>query len=246
MSNLAIVRPSSDQIDSFLSENERKIYWSTSEAKLNPRISDLDNKQLSEFAVLIWELARVKLGRDQKDDSTPFMAQLKKDFREKFGHLRVIEIQSAIDSGLDGDFRGEGETRVFFSPSNAVIWIRTWCEKVRTPVMTKVANQLQGAPAPEVIMIEADAKTRLNDHFNILHGALQRVCGGGTFIDGGNLIHDLLMISDTGFVCLSEIESQKIQCVSDRLSEIAAKGSQGCAEFMENVRQGILRHLNNQ
>ncbi|MCE7039276.1 hypothetical protein [Dyadobacter sp. CY312] len=108
----------------------------------NPKMSEQSAGQWKELIDNILLKAQVKLSLKPKtkEENTLLMACINEDLGTKFGPLTRLEVYAALDAGLDGRFLKEGESHVFFNPSNLVQWIKAWIVEVKQPVMSRVSS----------------------------------------------------------------------------------------------------------
>lgn len=121
----------------------------------NVRVESMDADALVTFAQQIRREIVLRLGlkiQSEEDEAEIVTGLSKAIFKHKL--LTRREIQIAVDKALDGDFLKENDGFVHFTLTNFSLWIKTYIQETKSPVMKKHAQlkhqeeKPKPAPAP--------------------------------------------------------------------------------------------------
>ncbi|CAG5072923.1 hypothetical protein DYBT9623_04460 [Dyadobacter sp. CECT 9623] len=129
-----------DKIKAKLTQSEFRIVSVSIPSEKNPRICELDERRRLRTASTIVIKAETRLGSKDKDDlhQEALINEIDSDLM-KFPNQTTLEIFFALEMGLDGEFAEKNV--VIFSPSNFVIWVKSYIELKKKPAI-KIFAQL--------------------------------------------------------------------------------------------------------
>ena len=185
------------EISSKLSPTENKVaLWSINDPVENPFVGKQTSAQWKSLCSNILLKAQIKLDSPPKTpgENAALERMINEDLGEHFSKFTVREIYAAVDAGLNGDFLKEKDSRVFFNPSNLVIWIKAWRDQVKIPTMKKVIDIKAGLPTASIGIGE---KEIIISKYRVYVNAICDYKDFGTkFEDFGAFVYSFLILFD--------------------------------------------------
>ena len=212
MSNLQIYGASGVpvEVEKKLQPLDRKIVsLARPDKSYNPKMSEQSAGQWKELIDNILLKAQVKLSLKPKtkEENTLLMACINEDLGTKFGPLTRLEVYAALDAGLDGKFLKEGESNVFFNPSNLVQWIKAWIAEVKQPVMSRV-NALK--VETHELVVPSEREQMINAYRFFVEAVINSQETGSIHQDYGGIILSFL----TKLELIDPVTKEEIEAVA--------------------------------
>ncbi|MET7253438.1 hypothetical protein [Dyadobacter fermentans] len=183
--------PLPDQVAGKLSRTEKSIAALTVANENNPRISEMDGKQIAGIITAIVMKAAIRLGSRARDAEEQRMinTELNRDLVMKLSGFTEREIMMALENGLDGMYLRKPDDPIIFNPSNFVQWCRAFVEQTKKPVMKKAAQLLHQQKDAEFTAPDSE-KLKMSHEFFL--SIMKRVLDGEAYEDYGNVIYNFL------------------------------------------------------
>lgn len=229
-----------------LHANEARIIHFSVPTKENPRIDELNEKQMLSAISAIQVKAKVKLGHTSSDKgklATESEQQvISEDLVDKFPSLTVRELYMAVDNGLDGNYQNCQKENIFFNPSNLVKWIRAYIDEIKRPAIVK-ADIAQDRVDKEAIKEEigGEYERMVNIYKRLVNTLADIEEGRIPMEDYGGWIYDFLLQFDL----IQPVEAGSIEMEAAALQMLdqgMATGNRGdinmARRFTESVKEG--------
>lgn len=201
----------------------------------NPRIGDMDTKQIARIVTAITLKSAARLGSKAKDlqDQKLINAELNRDLVLKFPTKTEREIMLALENGLDGLYLRKPDDPIIFNPSNFAQWVRAFEVQTKRPVMAKISSM----SPPKDVEWQIPESEQLKMSLDYFKSILKRTLDGEAYEDFGNVLYAFL--DKIGFMLVPAEDKWKALDMA-KLHVIAeAKEREGLMEQRKAVQKAL-------